>query len=68
MPGFKQRFARIVERIIAPLDRLWLKFAGKKPKEAEKPILCDHCKYNYGNACKKPERPNATSCTDYKPR
>lgn len=30
--------------------------------------LCDDCKYDYGNACRRPERPNALSCPDYVPR
>ena len=29
-------------------------------------ILCDTCKYDYGTACTRPERPNATVCADYK--
>jgi len=29
-------------------------------------FLCDSCKYDYGNACRRPERPNATKCPDYK--
>ena len=28
-------------------------------------ILCDTCKYDYGDACRRPERPNATRCEDY---
>ena len=28
-------------------------------------ILCDTCKYDYGVACTRPERPNATRCEDY---
>ncbi len=32
----------------------------------EPTILCDTCKYDYGSACKRPERPNATRCPDYK--
>lgn len=31
-------------------------------------FLCDSCKYNYGNACWRPERPNATRCPDYRRR
>lgn len=30
--------------------------------------LCDTCKYDYGNVCKRPERPNALRCPDYKRR
>ncbi|MHC5053507.1 MAG: hypothetical protein ACYTKD_02185 [Planctomycetota bacterium] len=31
-------------------------------------ILCDTCKYDYGTACTRPERPNATVCADYRKR
>lgn len=31
-------------------------------------FLCDDCKWNYGNVCTRPERPNATTCPDYKPK
>ena len=30
--------------------------------------LCDTCKYDYGDACTRPERPNALQCPDYKRR
>ncbi len=29
-------------------------------------FLCDSCAYNYGDACRRPERPNATRCPDYR--
>ncbi len=29
-------------------------------------FLCDSCKYDYGSACKRPERPNAVRCPDYR--
>lgn len=29
-------------------------------------FLCDTCRYNYGNVCTRPERPNAVNCPDYK--
>lgn len=29
-------------------------------------FLCDTCRYDYGNACMHPERPNAVECPDYK--
>ncbi len=31
-------------------------------------FLCDKCKYNFGNACKNPQRPNAMFCKDFVPR
>jgi hypothetical protein len=30
--------------------------------------LCDSCKYDYGDACRRPERPNALRCPDYRSR
>lgn len=28
-------------------------------------FLCDSCKFNYGNVCLRPERPNAKKCPEY---
>ena len=47
---------RMIRQILASL------FGG------EKRFLCDSCKYDYGSACNRPERPNATKCPDYKRR
>lgn len=30
--------------------------------------LCDSCRWDYGDACRRPERPNARTCDDYKRR
>ena len=30
--------------------------------------LCDTCRYDYGEVCTRPERPNAMKCPDYKRR
>lgn len=30
--------------------------------------LCDRCKWDYGDACRRPERPNAVKCPDFKRR
>ncbi len=30
--------------------------------------LCDTCKWDYGDACRRPERPNARVCPDYRKR
>lgn len=32
----------------------------------ENRFLCDTCRYDHGNACTRPERPNATKCPDYR--
>jgi hypothetical protein len=29
-------------------------------------LLCDTCRYDYGDACRRPERPNAKTCPDYR--
>jgi len=28
--------------------------------------LCDSCRYDYGDACRRPERPNASECPEYR--
>jgi len=48
---------------------LWRRFAeGLRRLFAvgSKRYLCDTCKWDYGNACSRPERPNALVCPDYK--
>jgi len=30
--------------------------------------LCDRCKFDYGDVCKRPERPNARRCPDFEQR
>lgn len=41
--------------------RLRLKWQGHR-------FLCDACRYNYREACHRPERPNALKCPDFKGR
>jgi hypothetical protein len=41
--------------------RAWLGGAGSGSG-----FLCDRCKYNDARYCRRPERPNATSCPDFK--
>lgn len=43
-------------------QRLRLVWTGGGPGE----FLCDSCRYNYGSACSRRERPNARICMDYK--
>ena len=31
-------------------------------------LLCGSCKWNWRSACRRPERPNATWCPEYKKR
>ncbi len=45
-----------------------LKHLLKKILLIEDEILCDTCRYNYRDACTRPQRPNATECPDYKRR
>jgi hypothetical protein len=50
-----------------PLKRLWdrlRQFVGAAGGGSE--FLCDTCLYDYGSACRRPERPNARKCPDYK--
>ncbi|MBN1902366.1 hypothetical protein JW926_13660 [Candidatus Sumerlaeota bacterium] len=37
----------------------------KKIFLVEETFLCDTCRYDYRDVCKRPERPNATECPDY---
>jgi len=37
-------------------------------RQAPGKFLCDSCRYDYGDVCTRPERPNATRCPDYKRR
>ena len=48
------------------LEKLWSGLRGLLPGGTR--VLCDDCKYDYGNVCMRPERPNATRCPDYKRR
>ncbi|HEX6970769.1 MAG TPA: hypothetical protein VF234_00925 [Limnochordia bacterium] len=43
------------------LLKIWLGLSGRPSR-----FLCDTCKYNYGSACHRPERPNARYCPDYR--
>ena len=45
-----------------------LKRLLKKIFMIEDEFLCDTCRYDYGDACTRRERPNATECPDYKRR
>lgn len=45
-----------------------LKLLLKRVFLIEDDFLCDTCRYDYRDACKHPERPNATQCRDYKRR
>ena len=50
-----------------PISRFfqWLSRLGRAAGGGSE-FLCDTCRYCYGSACTRPERPNATSCPDYK--
>lgn len=45
------------------LGRLW-QWLGNLLTTGGAP-LCDRCKYDYGNVCTRPERPNARKCPDF---
>lgn len=44
---------------------LWKRLKGMFRRRR---LLCDTCAYDYPSACSNPERPNATSCPDYRKR
>ena len=52
-----------------PLRRFlqWLWGLGRASRGGSE-FLCDTCRYNYGSACTRRERPNAVTCPDYKRR
>ena len=45
----------------------WLRKVVRRVVPNTQP-LCDTCKYDYQSACRRPERPNAMKCPDYKRR
>ena len=49
------------------LHRLFAMLRGLVPGGGGRP-LCDTCKYDYGDACVRKERPNALRCSDYRKR
>lgn len=57
----KAEKSRSVLGAIGAFFRRLLALGGKRP-------LCDTCRYDYGDACRRPERPNALRCPDYKRR
>ena len=51
---------RLFQQFFSGLKRLFAVGGGG--------CLCDTCKWDYGDACTRPERPNARTCSDYKRR
>ena len=49
-------------RLFKRLREWWLRL--RCPTE----FLCDNCRYDYGQACTRRERPYALKCPDYTPR
>jgi|SoiMethySBSTD1v2_1073268.scaffolds.fasta_scaffold25705_6 hypothetical protein len=47
---------------------LALRAGGGSASESSGEFLCDSCKLNDARYCSRPERPNATRCSDYLPR
>lgn len=65
--------AKVLDAIEAPIRWVLRKllpgtFGGRRTTHAatHSDLLCDTCKYAYGDICRRPEKPNATSCPDYK--
>ncbi|MFO1009413.1 MAG: hypothetical protein U1F29_05055 [Planctomycetota bacterium] len=53
-------------RDVLPITRRFTEFLRRLFALGSKRYLCDSCKWDYGNACTRPERPNALKCPDYK--
>ena len=49
-------------RVMATLNGWWQR------RIAPGRFLCDSCRYDYGDVCRRPERPNATRCPEYRRR
>lgn len=47
---------------------LWQRIVQRFVRMSGSGFLCDTCKYNYREACRRPERPNAKLCPDFKRR
>jgi len=51
-----------LERMAARLRSWWYRL------RAPGRFLCDSCRYDYGDVCRRAARPNATKCPEYRPR
>lgn len=51
---------------VLPITRRLIELLRRMFALGSKRYLCDSCKWDYGNACKRPERPNAVKCPEYK--
>lgn len=52
--------------MFSKLMQKWKNWRTKiKAKTLGSVFLCDSCKWNYGNVCTRPERPNARECPEY---
>lgn len=51
---------------VLPITRRFAEFLRRLFALGSKRHLCDTCKWDYGNACTRHERPNAVKCPDYK--
>ncbi|MCE5240084.1 hypothetical protein LLH23_16605 [bacterium] len=51
------------------LRRCWRSLSSRFVRmKAPGRFLCDSCRYDYGNACRRPGRPNVTDCPEYRAR
>ncbi|MCE5229448.1 hypothetical protein LLG95_07615 [bacterium] len=44
----------------------WLRALIRAAGGGDDEFLCDTCQYDHGSVCRRPERPNATRCKDYR--
>lgn len=59
MPLLRRLYARM-NIIKAVIQKIRFRLTGR--------FLCDSCRYDYGSVCRRPERPNAVCCPDYRRR
>ena len=62
-PGSVSCMGSWLRFLLAPFRALSLRMGG-----AGGGYLCDRCKWDYGDACRRRERPNAKVCPDFKRR
>lgn len=56
----------LLRTILQWLGGVWSRLAS--PGAGGGRYLCDSCRFDYGDACSRPERPNARRCPDYRRR
>lgn len=64
MPGVRAYW--VIPLFVALAAGVWLLSRRAVTGLGGSGYLCDTCKYSYGDVCNRREKPNATTCPDYK--